>query len=119
MNLSDPPLLVQLLPEPHLRVLVIKWKLQKYFSGKRGDSYVDWLRGEVPSLAKLYGYAPSLGQLRNSVAASIATENRFLDYLIKEDGAMVLGDKERLEDLATAGAAVLLTYYTESASDDT
>jgi hypothetical protein len=114
VDLKPPPRFAHLLPEPHLKALVVGWKLEDFFSGKRGDGYVDWLRGEIPSLAKLHGYIPTPGQLRQSVSASIATEEKFLTYLMKEGGAKSLDDKEKLEDLATAGAAVILTLYMES-----
>ena len=110
----DTPPLVQHVPEAHLRLLIIRWKLGDYFSGSCGQGYVDWLRREEESLASLYGYKPSPSQLRRAVAAAIVDEDAFIKYLVKEGRGQILDDEGKLANLATAAAGIIVALYQDS-----
>lgn len=116
MNVRDSPSLVRYVPEAHLRILAQRWKLDKHFSGRSGQSYVDWIRQEEASLASLYGYTPTAGQLKRTVAAAIQDENDFIDYLCSKGGKQVLEKEDELAKLARVAACIIVGLYSDGAA---
>lgn len=114
MEPIESPLIVRALPEAHLRKLGERWELDKFFSGKREQEYVDWAQTTADTLHSLYGYDPEPLQLRRFVAAAIVDEQRFLDYLYDER----LVPKDELEDLACAAAGTVVALYLSRVDDD-
>jgi len=113
------PLIVQALPEPHLRGLRDAYALSKLVMAPHcSEQYLAIASDAARSLERAYGYRPTPIQLRNVLAPVICGRADFLEYLGKNGGATVLTNETQLAQLALAAAGATVARYLIEHADD-
>lgn len=109
---SEPPPIIQALPEPHLRGLRDRFGLDGLVSSEsRLAEYVSLLHDAEVLLEAFYGYPPTAMQLRKVLAATICDRHDFLTHLSKNGGSAVLDDEGRLAQVASAASGAIVAVY--------
>lgn len=107
-----PPFLVRAISDAELRQLADYYKLVKLVDAKEQKcKYMSWAASTYESLRNFLSYAPTTGQLETVVVPALLQEDGFLGYLMSNGVTDFNKDHDKVQKLAKATAAIIVTKY--------